>query len=76
MPSNVKEFGIHTHNIMTAYIAVLSIRDWCKEHIGKVLPITCIKDFSMHELYDDRAIQVEQNTGRLMSEGTRGLESP
>lgn len=39
------------------------IQQWCKNHIGKVLPITCIKDFSMIELWDDRAVQVYPNTG-------------
>ena len=39
------------------------IEDWLKEHIGQVLPITCEKDKSMTELWDDRAIQVIKNTG-------------
>lgn len=41
---------------------------WCKEHLGRELPVTNVKDFSMIELYDDRAIQVEMNTGRLICE--------
>lgn len=44
----------------------LAIEQWCLEHVGKVLPITCVKDYGMVELWDDRAIQVEQNTGRRM----------
>lgn len=39
------------------------IQDWCEEHIGRRLPVTCIKDFGMIELWDDRAVQVEKNTG-------------
>lgn len=42
---------------------VSSIEKWCQEHIGKVLPITCTKDFGMYELWDDRAVQVIPNTG-------------
>jgi len=47
---------------------LLAIEDWCKEHIGQVLPITCTKDFSMVALFDDRAVQVEPNTGKLLGE--------
>lgn len=36
---------------------------WCIEHIGKPLVITCKKDYGMVELWDDRAIQVHENTG-------------
>lgn len=46
----------------------------CLEHIGEVLPITNRKDFAMLELYDDRAVQVEMNTGRLVGYSTRGLD--
>jgi hypothetical protein len=53
--------------------AVHAIRAWCLEHVGQVLPITCIKDYGMVELYDDRAVQVEMNTGRLIGQSTRGL---
>lgn len=43
-----------------------NIRDWCKRHIGVELPVTCSKDYGMVALYDDRCIQVEINTGRLI----------
>jgi hypothetical protein len=42
------------------------IERWCMEHIGEVLPVTAVKDFGMIELWDDRAVQVERNTGRKM----------
>lgn len=42
---------------------VCAIQDWCMEHIGQRLKVTCIKDFEMLELWDDRAIQVIENTG-------------
>lgn len=50
-----------------------SIEDWCLKHIGKVLPITNVKDFTMDELYDDRAIHVSPNTGELHGVSRRGL---
>lgn len=39
------------------------IAAWCKQHLGEELPITCKKDFTMVELWDDRAVQVIPNTG-------------
>jgi hypothetical protein len=43
-----------------------AIASWCKEHLGFVLHATNVKDYGMVELWDDRAIQVERNTGRRM----------
>lgn len=40
------------------------INAWCHEHIGAGLPVTSEKDFSMIELWDDRAVQVIPNTGK------------
>jgi hypothetical protein len=42
------------------------IERWCKKHIGRALAITATKDYGMVELWDDRAVQVELNTGRRM----------
>lgn len=42
------------------------IRSWCLEHIGQELLITNVKDFGMYELWDDRAVTVEPNTGRVI----------
>jgi hypothetical protein len=42
------------------------IEKWCLEHIGQALLITHEKDFGMVELWDDRAVQVEKNTGQLV----------
>lgn len=42
------------------------IRAWCREHLGQELEITNTKDFGMVVLYDDRAVQVEMNTGRIL----------
>lgn len=47
------------------------IEDWCKEHIGGVLPITCHKDYGMIELWDDRAVQVIANTGEPIAGSPR-----
>ena len=43
--------------------SMLAIQRWCSEHLGKALPVTCVKDFSMIELWDDRSIQLHKNKG-------------
>lgn len=52
-----------------------AIEAWCLKHIGRVLPVTNIKDYAMVTLYDDRAIQVIQNTGILVR-APDGVPSP
>ena len=42
------------------------INIWCMKHIGKSIPITCIKDNDMIELWDDRCVHVAINTGRVI----------
>lgn len=42
-----------------------AIELWCLKHLGRVLPVTCTKDFAMDQLWDDRAIQVMFNTGEV-----------
>lgn len=49
-----------------AYLVRKPIEDWCLKHLGVVLPITNRKDYWCKALYDDRAIQVEHDTGRLI----------
>lgn len=43
------------------------IEDWCEKHIGVRLKVTNEKDYAMLELWDDRAVRVETNTGRILS---------
>lgn len=45
-----------------------AIESWCEKHIGQKLAVTNKKDFSMICLYDDRAFQVEANTGKIVGE--------
>lgn len=47
---------------------VFEIQDWCREHLGQVLPITAQKDFDMVELWDDRCVQIIPNTGLTVTE--------
>lgn len=43
------------------------IRAWCYTYLGQELEVTDRKDIHMKALYDDRAVAVEFNTGRLLS---------
>lgn len=40
-----------------------AIQDWTFKYLGHRLEVTAEKDFEMIELWDDRAVQVEKNTG-------------
>jgi translation initiation factor 2 alpha subunit (eIF-2alpha) len=53
--------------------SMIRIMDWCEQHLGRSLPVTCVKDFAMIELWDDRAVQVMANFGRPIGFSTRGL---
>jgi hypothetical protein len=49
------------------------IRTWCLHHLGQILTITRVKDIHMIELWDDRAVQVEANTGKIIGMSQWGL---
>lgn len=40
---------------------------WCEQHLGLIIAAQAEKCMRMIALYDDRAIAVEKNTGRLLS---------
>ena len=42
------------------------IQKWLRRNGLPELEITNVKDYEMQRLYDDRAVQVEQNTGRII----------
>lgn len=42
-----------------------AIEDWCNHVFGRVLEVTCLKDPMMDEIWDDRAVRVEKNTGLI-----------
>lgn len=44
----------------------VKVYDWQAEHLGTSLEVTDRKDHFMEELYDDRALQVEKNTGEVV----------
>lgn len=61
---------------MDAAEARSAIYQWCLKHLGRALPVTNVKDWQMTELWDDRAITVEQNTGRVIGERQERFKTP
>lgn len=55
--------------------ALVTIQQFCLRNFGVILPVTCVKDFGMVELYDDRAFRVEQNTGEILSADKKPAEN-
>jgi hypothetical protein len=49
-----------------AVLVEAAIWDWLGKQGIPELEITCVKDFGMIKLYDDRCVQVETNTGRII----------
>lgn len=46
-----------------------AIAVWLVKHFGADhnISVTCCKDFDMIELWDDRAVTVEKNTGKILT---------
>lgn len=58
-------------SLLDAQEATKGIKNWLAQHNLPDFEITCTKDYYMSELYDDRAVQVEFNTGILVGKSTR-----
>jgi hypothetical protein len=50
--------------------AIKNIQNWLVKNGMPKLDVTNVKDYYMMELYDDRAVQVEFNTGVIYGEST------
>src|SRR6266446_4325136 len=59
------------HRRIEAFRARRAIEAWSKRHLGQVLRITHEKDWDMALLFDDRARQVERDTGRVVGSYSR-----
>jgi hypothetical protein len=60
---------------MEAESARAAIHEWCIGIFGKILPVTCRKDYLMIELWDDRCVQVTTNVGERINRGIEALEA-
>jgi hypothetical protein len=47
------------------------LTEWCKEYLGQALELVCWKDPFMYHLYDDRAVCIERNTGKILGINSR-----
>lgn len=47
---------------------IAPVEAWCLKHFGVKLAVTDRKDFGMVELWDDRCVQVQPNTGETVAE--------
>lgn len=77
MIERVKLMIEHGHNvrIFTARVSgpsgperdaiAAAVMNWCIDMFGQPLLVTCIKDYKCLQIWDDRAMAVEHNTGFL-----------
>lgn len=63
-------------SIESAVKARFAIKSWLADNGLPDLAVTSIKDYQMDELYDDRCVSIEKNTGRMLSPSPRGLATP
>lgn len=52
------------------------VEEWCQKNLGFTPEVTYIKDASMVALFDDRAVSVEQNTGKILGGWPDALPKP
>jgi hypothetical protein len=45
----------------------LGLHAWCQKNIGQVIEVTATKTKDMTDFWDDRAVQVEKNTGEQVT---------
>jgi hypothetical protein len=55
-----------SNGLMEMAMQARTIEAWCIQHLGCKLQMTASKDYAMIQLWDDRCVQVEMNTGRTM----------
>ena len=52
------------------------VEEWCQKNLSFTPEVTYIKDASMIALFDDRAVSVEQNTGKILGGWPDALPKP
>lgn len=69
MVNSGKEVRIFTARaaVPQDYQEIVKVYDWLRENLGLSLEVTAEKDYEMVELFDDRATEVEANTGELVT---------
>jgi hypothetical protein len=64
--ANGDTIKIFTARVCNGQRQIEIIQDWCEKWGLPRLEVTNVKDFSMYFLYDDRCVQVQENTGILL----------
>lgn len=64
----VKIFTARVAHPTTGLAARLAIDEWCVKVFGRVFDVTHQKDMQMYQLWDDRCVCVERNTGRILGQ--------
>ncbi len=52
-----------------AMVGRMAIEQFCREQFGRVLHVTCEKNWDCAQIWDDRAVQVIPNTGVTIQDG-------
>lgn len=68
-----KDVRIFTARYNEGEHAIVMVQRWTQKVFGRALPVTAHKDFGMVALFDDRAITVESNTGKILSSNWDGI---
>ncbi len=72
----VKIFTARVSKPSEAKRATKIIQDWTEANIGLRLEVTNVKDFNMKELWDDRAVAIERNTGEILNKSLTSETNP
>ena len=56
------------HGVEDNEKAKKAIEKFCIEHFGRVLEVTCMKSPEFEEIWDDRVVRVERNTGLVSTQ--------
>ena len=59
---------VHPDSGDDAEVARKAIQAWTLEVFGRELEVTCMKHKSIDQFWDDRAVTVELNTGRILTQ--------
>lgn len=55
-----------TQQMMWAEQSIGMIKEWCQKVFDTQLAVTNVKDYEMYRLYDDKAVAIEKNTGKIL----------
>jgi len=56
------------HGLEEVAIAEAALKEWSREVFGVELEITCMKDPMFSEIWDDKAVRVDKNTGDISTQ--------